>query len=82
MPRLLRLTGKQVVEILQRLGFEVITIKGSHFQMRRLIDNQRQNVTVPVHGNEPLALGTLKSIYRQVATYISEAQAKTSFYSE
>jgi len=82
MPRLLRLTGKQVIAILEGFGFEVVRIRGSHHHMRRIVNDSHQNVNVPVHGNKPLPTGTLKGIYRQVKDYIPESELKSQFYAD
>jgi predicted RNA binding protein YcfA (HicA-like mRNA interferase family) len=82
MPKFRRLSGEEVIAILQSFGFEVVRIKGSHHHLRRLVDNIRQNLTVPVHGRQSLALGTLKAIYRQAAQYIDETELNQAFYAD
>ncbi len=82
MPKLRRLNGHEVLRILQEFGFEVVSIRGSHHHLRRVVDNQRQNLNVPLHGSKPLRLGTLKSIYRQARAYVPEEDLKQQFYSE
>ena len=62
MPRLPRCTGKQMIALLVRRGFSVVRIKGSHHVLQK--DDLR--TVVPVHGNEPLKLGTLRGILRDV----------------
>jgi predicted RNA binding protein YcfA (HicA-like mRNA interferase family) len=42
MPRLRRLSGADIIKILQSVGFEVISIKGSHHKLRRVVDGQTQ----------------------------------------
>lgn len=63
MPKLRRLNGNQVMRILQNFGFEVIRIRGSHHQLERIIENDSQNLSVPVHGNKTLKTGTLLTNY-------------------
>ena len=58
MAKLRRLTGKEVIKILQDLGYEVIRIKGSHYRLRLQLDETTCYTTVPMHGNSPLATGT------------------------
>ncbi len=52
-------TAQEVVKVLQKHGFALITQKGSHQKWRHA--NGRQ-VIVAVHGNKPIPIGTLKSI--------------------
>lgn len=82
MPKLRRLNGNQVMRILQSFGFEVIRIRGSHHQLERIIENDSQNLSVPVNGNKTLKTGTLKAIYRQASAYISEDELNSHFYTD
>lgn len=56
------LSGKDLVKILERLGFEVIRVKGSH---HRLKHKDGRVTTVPVHQNEDIAKGLLRKIVRE-----------------
>lgn len=82
MPKLKRLSGKEVIKILRLLGFEEHYQRGSHVHMRRIVDDQEQDVTVPLHGNKDLKLGTLAGIYKQTREYVSEEDLREHFYSE
>jgi len=57
------LSGRAVVAVLQRAGFEVVRRKGSHNFLRHRGDPSRQTV-VPVHRRD-LPPGTLLAILRQ-----------------
>jgi len=52
-------TAKEVVRVLRHCGFALVSQKGSHQKWRHA--NGRQ-VIVPIHGNKPIPIGTLKSI--------------------
>lgn len=80
MPKLRRLTGQEVVAILEQLGYEVIRVKGSHHRMKLVLDEKTCYTTVPVHGRKPLPTGTLQAILRQVALCVSEDDLKSHFY--
>ncbi len=54
MPPLPGITGKALVALLQRLGFKVVRINGSH---HRLHHPDGRVTTVPVHGNNDLPKG-------------------------
>jgi predicted RNA binding protein YcfA (HicA-like mRNA interferase family) len=79
MPKLPRLSGKDVVKILEALGFAVVRIRGSHPIMRRTVSGHTQTVNVPVHGKKPLATGMTKRLYRDLQRYISEDELKEHF---
>lgn len=82
MAKLRRLSGKEVIKILQGFGFEIRRITGSHHHMRLQTEDLTCQTTVPVHGNTALSPGTLRSIYRQVSPCIAEDELRPHFYSE
>ena len=51
-----------MLDFLQRQGFSVVRIRGSHHVMNR----GDQYTTVPVHGNQSLKIGTLRKILRDI----------------
>lgn len=63
--RTLRVSGKDVVAALRRLGYDLREVRGSHHVLRHTGRGGR--VTVPVHGTEILKLKTLRSILAQAA---------------
>ena len=56
-----RPTGKELVGALQRVGFQVIRIRGSHHFLRH---SDGRSTVVPVHGGETLGIGLLHKIMR------------------
>ncbi len=79
MPKLRVLSGKEVVKILSKFGFEVISQRGSHVKLRRILpDGAKQTLTVPLH--DELDKGTLKAIIRQASKYIPEEKLRPHFY--
>jgi predicted RNA binding protein YcfA (HicA-like mRNA interferase family) len=63
MTRLPALPARRVVAALERAGFRVIRIKGSHCFLRHQSDPTRQTI-VPLHRGD-LPAGTLRAILRQ-----------------
>ena len=61
MSRLRRITGRQAIKALHRVGFAVIRIKGSHHFLRH--DDGRATV-VPVHAGEIIGPGLLNQILK------------------
>lgn len=82
MPRLRRLSGAEIIKILEGFGFEVISIKGSHHKLRRIVHGQKQTLNVAVHGSKPVSTGTLRSIYREACVYIPEDKLQSYFYGD
>ncbi len=61
--RALRVSGKDVVAALRRLGDDLRAVEGSHHALRH--PERGGKVTVAVHRHEPLPPKTLKSILAQ-----------------
>lgn len=56
------ISGKELIRLLQKIGFEEIRTKGSH---HRLKHTDGRITTIPVHGNENLPKGLLRKIIRE-----------------
>jgi len=63
MTRLPRLRGKEIVRALERAGFVVDRIRGSHVFLRH---PDGRTTTVPVHSGETIGPGLLRAILRDV----------------
>ena len=53
------ISGKKLLPLLKKKGFVSVRQKGSHVFVR---NNKNKGTVVPVHGNEDLGKGLLKSI--------------------
>lgn len=78
MPKLRRFNGYEVIALLQRLGFVIRRKRGSH----RILALGTCSITVPVHGSEPLAIGTLRQIYKDALACVPESQLRPLFYTD
>ena len=58
------MSGREVIRILTKIGFEIVGRKGSHIRLKRRRNKELLIVVVPMH--RELARGTLRSILRQV----------------
>jgi predicted RNA binding protein YcfA (HicA-like mRNA interferase family) len=54
------MTGKEFIKLLIKNGWELDRIKGSHHIMIK----QHKTLSVPVHGNKDLPVGTLNSLLK------------------
>jgi predicted RNA binding protein YcfA (HicA-like mRNA interferase family) len=63
MTRLPRLKGKELVRLLEKVGFEIVRTRGSHLFLRHA---DGRVTTVPVHAGETVGPGLLRSILRDV----------------
>ena len=79
MPKLKSLSGDEVINIFSHFGFEVISQRGSHVKLRRVLEDEtKQILTIPRH--RELDKGTLRAIFRQALRYIPEEKLKPYFY--
>ena len=60
--KLPRISGKDMLRFLQREGFAVVRVRGSHHVLTR----GETYTVVPVHSNRTLAVGTLRKILRDI----------------
>lgn len=63
MTRLPRITGKELVAALRKVGFEVVRVRGSHHFLRH---QDGCATVVPVHAGEVLGPGLLTRILADV----------------
>jgi predicted RNA binding protein YcfA (HicA-like mRNA interferase family) len=56
-----RLTGKELIKILERQGFSILRIKGSHHFLQH---NDGRATVIPVHTKEIIGPGLLTKILR------------------
>lgn len=63
MPKLSPIRARELIAILEKLGFEKIHQKGSHVRMKH-VDGRR--TSVPVHSGEKVGTGLLRKILRDV----------------
>jgi predicted RNA binding protein YcfA (HicA-like mRNA interferase family) len=59
--RIITMTGKEVIKLLESNGWKVLRTNGSHFRLGK--DGLR--TTVPVHGKRELGKGLLATIEKQ-----------------
>ena len=66
MPELPIISGKEAMEIFERLGFKIVRQKGSHVVLRK----ENKGCVIPNH--KELAIGTLRSAIKQAGITIEE----------
>jgi len=81
MPRLRRLSGRDLIAIFERFGFTRASQRGSHIKLVHTGSHgERQVITVPNH--RELDPGTLPAIVRQASRFIPQDQLRPHFYSQ
>jgi predicted RNA binding protein YcfA (HicA-like mRNA interferase family) len=71
MPSVPSLPGERIVRALQRAGFKVARVRGSHHIMRHA---DGRGTTVPVHQGRDVARGTLRGILSDIGMTAEELQ--------
>ncbi len=71
MPPVPSLPGERIVRALERAGFKVARIRGSHHIMRH---PDGRGTTVPVHQGRDVAKGTFRGILSDVGMSMEELQ--------
>ena len=74
MPKLPRITGRELVKALQKEGFEITRQKGSHVQMSKYVDGEKLTFPVPVHTGKIIKQGPLKGILRKANISVEKLQ--------
>jgi predicted RNA binding protein YcfA (HicA-like mRNA interferase family) len=72
MPRRRRITGKELIRALGRVGFAVVRIQGSHHRLRHA---DGRVTTVPVHAGETIGPGLLSQILRDCDLVYEQLEA-------
>ena len=57
-----QVSGKELAKAVQKKGWTLARIKGSHHIF--IMAGRRERLVIPVHGNHPLKIGLLKSLMR------------------
>jgi predicted RNA binding protein YcfA (HicA-like mRNA interferase family) len=80
MPKPKRLSGPEIVRILEQFGFSIESQRGSHVKLARLEQDGRQVLLIPNH--KELKTGAIVGIFKQAVRYVSEPELRKFFYSE
>ena len=68
MPELRRVSGRQAIRALEKLGFERVRQRGSHVILKKQTPDGTVGCVVPLHCE--LAIGTLRGILKQAKTTV------------
>ena len=73
MPKLPRVSGREAIRALERLGFEVVRQRGSHAVLKKLTGEGTRGCVIPMH--REVAVGTLRGVLRQAGVSPEEFMA-------
>ncbi len=66
------MSGKEALNILLKLGFQIARQSGSHVQLVKNLADKSLRVSVPIHGNRDLPTFVTRSIIRQAGYTVQE----------
>jgi predicted RNA binding protein YcfA (HicA-like mRNA interferase family) len=69
MTRLPRLKGKEIIRILERVGFRIVRTRGSHTFLKH---SDGRATVVPIHAGETIGPGLLRAILRDVEMSVDD----------
>ncbi|MBI2025557.1 type II toxin-antitoxin system HicA family toxin [Candidatus Kaiserbacteria bacterium] len=80
MPKPKRLSGLDIVRILEHFGFAVENQRGSHIKLSRFEGDSKQVLLISNH--KELKTGAVVGIFRQAVRYIPESELRRYFYAD
>lgn len=80
MPKLKRLSGKDVMVFCEQHNFKISRQRGSHVNLSRSVAESKQVVTIPNH--KEIDRGTLHNIFKKLSPFIPEVELKKFFYTD
>lgn len=57
-----QVSGKALVKAIERKGWSLVRVKGSHHIFVML--GRRERIVIPIHGNRPLKIGLLRALMK------------------
>jgi predicted RNA binding protein YcfA (HicA-like mRNA interferase family) len=65
-----QVSGKELAKAVQRKGWRLSRIKGSHHIFVK--EGRPERIVIPIHGKEPLKIGLLKSLLKIAGLNVDE----------
>jgi len=63
-------SGKALAKALERRGWALMRVNGSHHIYAKT--GERARLSVPIHGNQPLKIGTLNALLKAARIAVDE----------
>lgn len=71
-------SGKELIKIFERYGFEQVRTKGSHVRMTYQESNHSYHITIPLHN--PIKKGLLHAIIKEFESLFGKTESEKNFY--
>jgi predicted RNA binding protein YcfA (HicA-like mRNA interferase family) len=83
MRKMRRLSGRDVLRVLEKFGFKRRGQTDSHFLLQRVTnEGMQQRLLAAFHGHRTVPQGTLLNIYLAACAFISQDELRPYFYSD
>lgn len=69
MPKLPVVSHKELIKLLNQLGYEIDHQRGSHIRLKKQLVSGHHSITIPAH--KEIAKGTLNDILDKVSHYVN-----------
>ena len=70
MPKLPQVSAREMLRVLYELNFRIVTQKGSHIKLIRLVGGLKERVIIPNH--KLIRKGTLRNILRKLNLLVDD----------
>ena len=57
-----QVSGKELARVIQKRGWVLSRVNGSHHVFSK--EGKRERIVIPIHGNQPLKIGLLKTLMK------------------
>ncbi len=72
MPHLPRITGKELLRVLKKIGFECKRIEGSHHILQKNFPEGKVTIPVPVHAGKIIKPGLMQHILHKARLTVDQ----------
>lgn len=70
MPKMPRISSREAIQVLERLGFQQVRQTGSHVVMQKETEEGKIGCVIPIH--QELKVGTLSGILKQAQVTVEK----------
>ncbi len=57
-----QVSGRELARLVQQRGWQLARVNGSHHVFTKA--GRRERIVIPIHGNQPLKIGLLRSLMK------------------
>jgi len=77
MPKLPIISYKELIKLLNQLGYKIERQRGSHIRLKKILHRGQHSITIPAH--KQIAKGTLNDILEKVSYCVNLSKEELIF---